>query len=99
MLRYASACFWEMAPAPIIPTLIGLAHYNEGSSMHLFRLAASAAVAGALLLVGCSRHVSSDVAAMVNGRPVYYSEVDRSYKSQFPAHSEGDNATLVQLRR
>ena len=67
--------------------------------MHLFRLAASAAVAGALLLVGCSRHVSSDVAATVNGRPVYYSEVDRTYKSQFPARSEGDNAAQAQLRR
>src|SRR5262245_7354275 len=24
MLRYASACLWEMAPVPIIPTLNGL---------------------------------------------------------------------------
>jgi peptidyl-prolyl cis-trans isomerase SurA len=67
--------------------------------MYLFRLAASAAVAGTLLLAGCSRHVSSDVAATVNGRPIYYSEVDRTYKSRFPARSEGDNATQVQLRR
>ncbi|HWD97526.1 MAG TPA: hypothetical protein VG345_00755, partial [Bryobacteraceae bacterium] len=67
--------------------------------MPLYRLAASAAVAGALLLSGCSGRVSSDVAATVNGRPVYYSEVDRTYKSQFPAKSEGDNAAQIQLRR
>ncbi len=67
--------------------------------MNLFRLAASAAGIGALLLAGCSGRVSSDVAATVNGRPVYYSEVDRTYKTQFPAKAEGDNAAQLQLRR
>jgi peptidyl-prolyl cis-trans isomerase SurA len=35
----------------------------------------------------------------VNGRPIYYSEVDKAYKTQFPGRVEGENEDQVQLRR
>ena len=36
------------------------------------------------VLAGCSRPVSKDVAATVNGRPITYSELDRIIAAQFP---------------
>ena len=50
-------------------------------------------------LAGCGNSVAPTVAATVNGRPVYYAEVDRAYKSQFPGTVEGENEDQVQLRR
>lgn len=47
----------------------------------------------------CGNSVASTVAASVNGRPVYYAEVDRAYKSQFPGTVEGENEDQIQLRR
>ena len=35
----------------------------------------------------------------MNGRPIYYSEVDKAYKTQFPGRVEGENEDQVQLRR
>jgi peptidyl-prolyl cis-trans isomerase SurA len=62
--------------------------------------AAAAILAGCAWLSGCSRSVSPDVAATVNGRPVYYAEVERTYKSQFPGgKAEGESEDQVQLRR
>ena len=51
------------------------------------------------LMAGCGNSVSPTVAASVNGRPVYYAEVDRAYKSQFPGTVEGENEDQIQLRR
>ena len=51
------------------------------------------------LLVSCSTAVPADVAATVNNRPIYYSEVESNYKSQFPAQGEGENEDQIQLRR
>ncbi len=63
-----------------------------------------AAAAAALLLsslawMGCRTAASPDVAATVNGRPIYYSDVDKAYKTQFPGRAEGENEDQVQLRR
>ena len=53
----------------------------------------------ALLLSGCNTAVPAGVAATVNGRPIYYTEIDSNYKSQFPAQGEGENEDQIQLRR
>src|SRR5580692_7549274 len=52
-----------------------------------------------LLLSSCSTSVPAGVAATVNGRPIYYTEIDSNYKSQFPAQGEGENDDQIQLRR
>jgi peptidyl-prolyl cis-trans isomerase SurA len=76
------------------------AHYNEYSSMIMLRFSVRAAFAcGCAVLAGCGGSPSPDVAATVNGRPVYYAEVDRTYKSQFPGKVEGESEDQVQLRR
>ena len=68
--------------------------------MNNIRPAAAAAFAcGCILLAGCGSKASPDVAATVNGRPVYYAEVERTYKSQFPGKAEGESEDQVQLRR
>ena len=43
--------------------------------------------------------VPDGVAATVNGRPIYYTEIDSNYKSQFPSQGEGENQDQIQLRR
>ncbi len=53
----------------------------------------------ALTLVSCNKTVPAGVAATVNGRPIYYSEIDSTYKSQFPAAGEPENNDQIQLRR
>jgi peptidyl-prolyl cis-trans isomerase SurA len=60
---------------------------------------AAATLCISAVIAGCGRSVSPDVAATVNGRPVYYAEVDRAYKSQFPGKGEGESEDQVQLRR
>jgi peptidyl-prolyl cis-trans isomerase SurA len=52
-----------------------------------------------MLLSSCSSSVPAGVAATVNGRPIYYTEIDSNYKSQFPAQGEGENEDQIQLRR
>jgi peptidyl-prolyl cis-trans isomerase SurA len=68
--------------------------------MKNIRAAATAAILSTCLVVtGCGGSIAPDVAATVNGRPVYYAEVDRTYKSQFPGKGEGESEDQVQLRR
>ena len=68
--------------------------------MITFRTAAVAALLwGSLAFMGCRSAASPDVAATVNGRPIYYAEVDKAYKTQFPGHVDGENEDQVQLRR
>jgi peptidyl-prolyl cis-trans isomerase SurA len=75
-------------------------HYNEDSLMIILRWAAIAAlVGGCLAALGCKTAAAPDVAASVNGRPIYYSDVDKAYKSQFPGRVEGESEDQVQLRR
>ena len=61
--------------------------------------AAAALVCGCVFVAGCSRSAAADVAATVNGRPIKYSEVEQTYKSQFPGKAEGESEDQVQLRR
>src|ERR1700749_373811 len=61
--------------------------------------AVAALLCGWLTLIGCRSAASPDVAATVNGRPIYYAEVDKAYKTQFPGRVEGENEDQVQLRR
>src|SRR6202000_2565052 len=53
----------------------------------------------ALTLASCNKTVPDGVAATVNGRPIYYTEIDSTYKSQFPTAGEGENEDQIQLRR
>src|ERR1700692_1961540 len=50
-------------------------------------------------VIGCRSAASPDVAATVNGRPIYYGDVDKTYKTQFPGRVEGESEDQVQLRR
>ena len=56
-------------------------------------------VLGCMAVAGCRSASSPDVAATVNGRPIYYADVDKAYKSQFPGRVEGESEDQVQLRR
>ena len=68
--------------------------------MKSFRGAACAAVVLSCLGVSACRSAASpDVAATVNGRPIYFSDVDKAYKTQFPNKIEGENEDQIQLRR
>ncbi|HVW85493.1 MAG TPA: peptidylprolyl isomerase [Bryobacteraceae bacterium] len=67
--------------------------------MKRFRAAAAVAVCcGFAVIAGCHSANSPDVAATVNGRPIYYSEVDRTYKSQFSGN-EPESPDQVELHR
>jgi peptidyl-prolyl cis-trans isomerase SurA len=44
----------------------------------------SVCIAFAAVLAGCDSHVSKDVAATVNGRPIGYAAIDRAIAEQFP---------------
>jgi peptidyl-prolyl cis-trans isomerase SurA len=52
-----------------------------------------------LVLAGCEKSVSSDVAATVNGRAISYTSLDRAIAIQFPAsNSKATTDQTVQLR-
>jgi peptidyl-prolyl cis-trans isomerase SurA len=53
----------------------------------------------AMAMISCNKTVPEGAAATVNGRPIYYTEIDSTYKSQFPAQGEGENEDQIQLRR
>ena len=63
------------------------------------RSAATALFLLLLVVIGCRSGSSPDVASTVNGRPIYYADVDKAYKSQFPGKVEGESEDQVQLRR
>jgi peptidyl-prolyl cis-trans isomerase SurA len=68
--------------------------------MKIIQTAALAAVVlGSLAAIACRSAASPDVAATVNGRPIYFADVDKTYKTQFPGRVEGENEDQVQLRR
>jgi peptidyl-prolyl cis-trans isomerase SurA len=56
-------------------------------------------VCGCLAVSGCRSAAAPDVAATVNGRPIYFADVDKAYKTQFPGRVEGENEDQIQLRR
>jgi peptidyl-prolyl cis-trans isomerase SurA len=63
------------------------------------RFVLPAAIAAALLLTGCTKPASKDVAATVNGRPVTYTELDHAIAAQFPnAPLKASKDQTTQLR-
>ncbi len=64
--------------------------------MHRFLTAASGAI---LLLSGCTKQPGADVAAMVNSRPITYADLDKSYKRQFVANSDGSSEDQRQTQK
>src|SRR5580698_3674752 len=56
-------------------------------------------VCGCLAVMGCKTAAAPDVAATVNSRPIYFADVDKAYKTQFPGRVEGENEDQIQLRR
>jgi peptidyl-prolyl cis-trans isomerase SurA len=68
--------------------------------MITIRTAALAAlVFGCLAVTACRSAAAPDLAATVNGRPIYFADVDKAYKTQFPGRVEGENEDQIQLRR
>ena len=61
--------------------------------------AVAALVCGCVFAAGCGKSAPTDVAATVNGRPIKYTEVEQTYKSQFPGKAEGESEDQIQLRR
>lgn len=64
------------------------------------RIALPGAIAAALLLAGCTKPVSKDVAATVNGRPVTYTQLEHAIAAQFPnapLKATADQTTQLRL--
>ena len=61
--------------------------------------AVAALVCCCVFAAGCGKSAPTDVAATVNGRPIKYTEVEQTYKSQFPGKAEGESEDQIQLRR
>jgi peptidyl-prolyl cis-trans isomerase SurA len=64
------------------------------------KVCASLLVAFVILLTACDKPVSKDVAATVNGRPITYSELDRTIATQLqnaPPKANTDATTLIRL--
>ncbi len=51
------------------------------------------------VLHGCSRSAPPSVAAMVNGRPITYADLDKAYQSQFGASVERPNDDQVVIQQ
>jgi peptidyl-prolyl cis-trans isomerase SurA len=68
--------------------------------MTTIRAAAAAAIAcGCIVFSGCGSSAPAEVAATVNGRPIRYTEVEQTYRSQFPGKAEGESEDQEKLRR
>jgi peptidyl-prolyl cis-trans isomerase SurA len=58
-----------------------------------------AALAAAVLLSSCGKKPPAGVAATVNGRPITYAQLDKTYKTQYGQPPENANADLVKSQR
>jgi len=56
-------------------------------------------LAGLLLLAGCKRSPSTNVAATVNNRVITYAELEKNYHSQFPAPADGSSEDQVMIQK
>ncbi len=63
------------------------------------QIAWSAAVSACLVLSSCSKAPPAGVAASVNGRPITYNELDKTYKTQYGQQPEKANPDLVKSQR
>src|ERR1700742_267074 len=103
MLRYACACLWEIAPVPMIPTLIGPSILSDAKAtmeikMHR-HLASFAAVSACLAVSSCSKAPPAGVAASVNGRPITYTQLEKTYKTQYSQQPQTANADLEKSQK
>jgi peptidyl-prolyl cis-trans isomerase SurA len=57
------------------------------------------AVAAALLLAACTKKPPAGVAAEVNGTPITYAELDKTYNSQYPQQPEGVTEDQIQAQK
>src|ERR1700677_584863 len=104
ILRYACACLWAMAPAPIIQTFIGASILANGpatmgSSLIKRYFALFAAVAASVALGACKHTPPAGVAAEVNGQPISYDKLEKTYHTQYPQVPENANEDLVQSQK
>ncbi len=58
-----------------------------------------AVAAAALALSACSKAPPTGVAASVNGHPITYEQLEKTYKTQYPQAPEGANADLVKSQK
>jgi peptidyl-prolyl cis-trans isomerase SurA len=62
-------------------------------------LALFAAVSACLVVSSCSKAPPVGVAASVNGRPITYAQLEKTYKSQYGQQPENANADLVKSQK
>src|ERR1700685_3856127 len=58
-----------------------------------------AAVAASVTLGSCKHTPPAGVAAEVNGHPISYDKLEKTYRTQYPQVPEGANADLVQSQK
>jgi len=59
----------------------------------------SLAALGALTLAACKHAPPSNVAAMVNGHAITYTDLEKTYQSQYPQQAEAANQDLVMSQK
>jgi peptidyl-prolyl cis-trans isomerase SurA len=57
------------------------------------------AALGALTQAACKHAPPANVAAMVNGHPITYTELEKTYQSQYPQQAEAANQDLVMSQK
>ena len=57
------------------------------------------ATVGALFLTACKHAPPANVAAMVDGQPITYTELEKTYQSQYPQQPEAANQDLVMSQK
>ncbi len=67
--------------------------------MTRFSSAVLLAVAVSLVVSSCKRSAPANVAAIVNGRPIAYADLEKQYKMQFPSASEGQSEDQVLIQK
>jgi len=70
-----------------------------GSSFMKRHFALLAAVAASIALASCKHSPPAGVAAEVNGQPITYDKLEKTYHTQYPQVSENANADLVQSQK
>src|ERR1039457_6425145 len=103
----------EMAPVPIIPTLIRITTilpdtgwratprvcgYNRDHVMKR-QFVVLAALLAALPQFSCRHRPPANVAAEVNNHAIVYAELEKTYQSQFPQPVEGTNEAQVMSQK
>jgi len=67
--------------------------------MTRFSSAVLLAIAVSLVVSSCKRSAPANVAAIVNGRPIAYADLEKQYKMQFPSATEGQSEDQVLIQK